>query len=333
MAVAAIVTSSSPLEHLRAALADRYDILREVGSGGTATVYLANDLHLQRKVALKVLKPDLVATVGSHRFLHEIRVTANLQHPHIVPLFDSGKANGFLYYVMPFVEGESLRDRITRAGQLSVSEAARLLRDIADGLAAAHSIGIVHRDVKPGNVLISGRHAMISDFGLAKAVREARAPNTLTALGVALGTPFYMAPEQATRERVDHRADIYAFGAVAYELLTGRPPFTGRHPQQVLTAHVTETPAPLSERRASVTPELEHLVMRCLEKNPADRWQRVEEMIPQLEACATRSGAVPTLLAAVAGGRQMPIWMKVTLAALSGGVVALVGSALTHAIT
>jgi serine/threonine-protein kinase len=333
MAAAALMTNPSPFDHLRDALPDRYEILREVGRGGMATVYLANDLHLQRKVALKVLKPDLAATVGSRRFLHEIRVTANLQHPHILPLFDSGKANGSLYYVMPFVEGESLRDRIGREGRLPVAEVARLLRDIADGLAAAHAIGIVHRDIKPGNVLISGRHAMISDFGLAKAVREASTPNTLTALGVALGTPFYMAPEQATAERVDHRADIYSLGAVAYELLTGRPPFAGRHAQQVLTAHVTETPAPLSERLPSVPPELEQLVMRCLAKNPADRWQRAEEMLPQLELFATRSGAFPSISLESVIGRQIPDWVKLALAVGSGVAMAVAGAALTQVLS
>jgi tetratricopeptide (TPR) repeat protein/tRNA A-37 threonylcarbamoyl transferase component Bud32/TolB-like protein len=306
---------SESLDRLRRALAARYEIQREVGAGGMATVYLATDLRHQRRVALKVLRPELAASLGPDRFLQEVRVTANLQHPHILPLFDSGEADGFLYYVMPFVDGESLRDRLTREGELPVAETARLLRDVVDALAAAHALGIVHRDVKPENILLSGRHALVTDFGVAKAVSEATGRHKLTTVGVAVGTPAYMAPEQALAEgSIDHRADIYALGAVAYELLTGRPPFSGRTQQQVLAAQVTEKPVRVTEHRSAVPPGLETLVMRCLEKKPADRWQRAEDMLPHLEAFSTPSGGVtPTQM--VPAPRPRRAWMKVAVPA------------------
>ena len=199
---------------------------RELGQGGMATVYLAEDLRHHRKVALKLLRPELAATLGPDRFLREIQIAAQLQHPHILPLLDSGEVDGFLYYVMPYVDGESLRARLARQGELSVAEAARVLREVADALSYAHERGVVHRDIKPDNVLLSGRHALVTDFGVAKAVSEATGRQALTTAGVALGTPTYMAPEQATADpHTDHRVDLYALGATAYELLTGRPPF------------------------------------------------------------------------------------------------------------
>ncbi len=214
-------------DRLTTALSGRYDIERELGAGGMATVYLAQDRRHERRVALKVLRPELAATLGPERFLREIRIAANLTHPHILPVHDSGEAGGFLYYVMPYIEGESLREKLEREGELPVDEAVRILREIADALAHAHGRGVVHRDIKPDNVLISGRHAMVMDFGVAKAVSEATGREKLTTAGVALGTPSYMAPEQASADpTTDHRADIYALGAMAYELLAGRPPFT-----------------------------------------------------------------------------------------------------------
>jgi tetratricopeptide (TPR) repeat protein len=282
-----------PIAELTNALAGRYEILRELGAGGMATVYLARDLRHDRNVALKVLRPELAATLGPDRFLNEIRIAANLTHPHILPVHDSGEAGGFLFYVMPFIEGESLRDKLAREGELPVPEAARILRDVADALAAAHAQGVVHRDIKPDNVLLSGRHALVMDFGVAKAVSEATGRQQLTTVGVALGTPHYMAPEQAAADpHVDHRADIYAMGAMAYELLTGRPPFSGTSSQQILAAHVTEAPQPVTKWRASVPPILAELVMRCLEKKAADRWQHAEDLIPSLEALATPSGGI-----------------------------------------
>jgi serine/threonine protein kinase len=240
----------SPLEKLRAALAGRYEIDKEIGQGGMATVYLADDLRHERKVAVKVLRPDLAAALGPERFLREIKIAANLTHPHILPLYDSGEADGFLYYVMPYIEGDTLRERIEKEGELPVSEAVRIIREVVDALASAHSQGVVHRDIKPDNIMLSGRHAMVMDFGVAKAVSEATGRNTLTTVGVALGTPTYMAPEQATADpHVDHRADIYAVGVMAYELLAGRTPFQGASPQAVLAAHVTEEAEPVSKHR------------------------------------------------------------------------------------
>ncbi|MGD8727034.1 MAG: serine/threonine-protein kinase, partial [Gemmatimonadales bacterium] len=301
------------LDRLRKALADRYTIEREIGSGGMATVYLAEDLKHHRKVAIKVLRADLAATLGPERFLREIEVAAQLQHPHILPLHDSGEADGFLYYVMPFVEGQSLRDKLAKEGELPIGEAVRILRDVADALTAAHAHGVVHRDIKPENILLSGRHALVTDFGVAKAVSEATGREQLTTAGVALGTPAYMAPEQAAADpHLDHRVDLYAVGAVAYELLTGRPVFMGTTPQMVLSAHVTEAPQPVTKHRDTVPAALESVVMRCLEKKPADRWQTAEELLPQLEALATPSGGMtPTQTAPVTAHGRSPrrAWM------------------------
>jgi Tol biopolymer transport system component len=281
------------LERLKAALADRYTIDRELGSGGMATVYLARDLKHERQVAIKVLRPELAAALGPERFHQEIKIAANLTHPHILPLHDSGEADGFLYYVMPHVEGESLRDKLVKEGELPIAEAVRILRDIVDALGHAHKHGVVHRDIKPDNVLLSERHALVTDFGVAKAVSEATGAQKLTTEGVALGTPAYMSPEQAAADKhIDRRADIYAVGVVAYELLTGRTPFLAATPQMILSAHITETPEPVTKYRESVPPALEQLVMKCLEKKAADRWQSGEELLPQLEALATPSGGM-----------------------------------------
>ncbi|MEO8201975.1 MAG: protein kinase [Gemmatimonadota bacterium] len=290
---------------LAEALADRYRIERELGAGGMATVYLADDLRHERKVAVKVLRPELAATIGPERFLREIRIAAQLQHPHILPLLESGEADGFLYYVMPFVDGQSLRERLTRQGELPVHEAVKLVSEVVDALSYAHGRGVVHRDVKPDNVMISGRHALVMDFGVAKAVSEASGRNQLTTAGVALGTPAYMAPEQAAADpHLDHRVDIYAVGVMAYELLAGRPPFVGGSPQQVLAAHVTEAPDPVSKYRPGISPALEQAIMRCLAKRPADRWQSADELLTQLEPLVTPSaGMTPTSTRPIAGYR------------------------------
>jgi serine/threonine-protein kinase len=281
------------LERLKTALADRYAIEREIGSGGMATVYLAQDVRHDRQVAVKVLRPDLAATLGPERFHREIKIAAQLQHPHILPLHDSGEADGFLYYVMPYVEGQSLRDKLAKEGELPIGEATRILRDVVDALTEAHAHGVVHRDIKPENILLRGRHALVTDFGVAKAVSEATGREKLTTAGIALGTPAYMAPEQASADpHLDHRVDIYAIGAVAYELLTGRPVFMGTTPQQILSSHVTEVPQPVTRHRDTVPTGLESVVMRCLEKKPADRWQSAEELLPQLESLATPSGGM-----------------------------------------
>lgn len=292
------------LPRLTAALADRYAVEREIGSGGMALVFLADDLKHHRKVAVKVLRPDLAAALGAKRFLREIEIAAQLAHPHILPLHDSGEADGFLFYVMPFVEGESLRDRLVREGALPIADALRLLRDIADALAYAHTHHLVHRDIKPDNVMLSGRHALVTDFGVAKAVSEAGGAAQLTTVGVSLGTPAYMAPEQATADpNVDHRADLYAFGVLAYEVLAGRLPFTGPTAQAVLAAHLTEPPQPVRELRAEVPPALAAAVMRCLEKKAEDRFQSAEELLTELEVLITPSGGVTPVGTAPARAR------------------------------
>ncbi len=270
------------------ALAHRYTINRQLGSGGMAVVYLADDLKHNRKVAIKVLKPDLAATLGPARFLREIEIAATLNHPHILPLLDSGEAAGFLYFVMPYVEGESLRQRLARENELPVPEAARILKEVVDALAHAHERGVVHRDVKPENVMLSGRHALVTDFGVAKAVSDAVGPARLTSVGFALGTPAYMAPEQATGDPgMDHRADIYSVGVLAYELLAGQPPFEGVSSQQIVGAHLSQKPEPVIRRRPSVPTRLADTVMKCIEKLPADRWQTAEELLTQLESYTT----------------------------------------------
>ncbi len=322
----------SSLENLKAALAGRYQIEREIGQGGMATVYLANDLRHERKVAVKVLRPDLAAALGPERFLREIKIAANLTHPHILPLHDSGEADGFLYYVMPYIKGDTLRERIEKEVELPVAEAVRIIREVTDALAFAHSQGVVHRDIKPDNVMLSGRHAMVMDFGVAKAVSEATGRTTLTTAGVALGTPTYMAPEQATADpHVDHRADIYAVGVMAYELLAGRTPFQGASPQAVLAAHVTEEAEPVSKHRDHVSGDLEALVMKCLAKKPADRWQSADEMLPHLEAMAATSGGLtPTSTRPIEGvGVAAPrrrVWWMAAGAAAALIVIAVFGA-------
>jgi eukaryotic-like serine/threonine-protein kinase len=290
-------------DRLKAALAGRYAIDREIGRGGMATVYLARDLRHERAVAVKVLHPEIATALGPERFLDEIRIAARLQHPHLLPLLDSGEAGGFLYYVMPYVEGESLRERLDREHELPVPEAVRILKEVVDALAYAHGRGVVHRDIKPDNVMLSGRHAMVTDFGVAKAISGATGRRALTTVGMALGTPAYMAPEQATADpNLDHRVDIYAVGVLAYELLAGRTPFTGATAQATLAAQVTEQPEPVTRHRAIVPAELAAAVMRCLEKKPADRWQRAEDLLGELEAVTAAAGVTGP---AVPGSDQM----------------------------
>lgn len=284
---------TTPPSRLAEALSDRYTIEREVGAGGMATVYLANDLKHDRKVALKVLRPELSEAMGSERFPREIKFVAQFNHPHILSLYDSGEAQGFLYFVMPYVEGESLRDRLAREKQLPVSDSVRILREVADALAYAHARGVVHRDIKPGNVLLSGRHAVVTDFGVAKAIAGSGGDNTTT-VGIAVGTPQYMAPEQAMGEtNIDHRADIYALGILGYEMLAGRAPFDAATAQGILAAQVMTVPADLQLARPGIPALLSDAVMRCLAKNPADRWQSAEELIGRLEMVSgTPSGGL-----------------------------------------
>ncbi len=280
------------LEQLKIALADRYQILREIGIGGMATVYLAEDLKHQRQVALKVLRPELAAILGPERFLREITIGAGLNHPHILPLHDSGEADGLLYFVMPYVDGESLRVRLAREGRLSVKETIRILRQVADALSYAHGQGVVHRDIKPDNILRSGRHITIADFGVAKAVRQAAGSQNLTGTGVPIGTPAYMAPEQAAGDpQVDHRTDIYAVGVLGYELLVGQPPaFYG----DLIPGDPTKIgpPKAIAKQRPDVPRLLAELLERCLRINPEDRWQSATELVTRLEAMAAPSGEI-----------------------------------------
>ena len=316
-------------DRLKEALAGRYAVLRELGGGGMAMVYLAEDLRHHRKVALKMLRPELAAALGPDRFTREIEIAAKLQHPHILPLLDSGEADGFLYYVMPYVEGDSLRDRLVRQGELPVPEAVKLLCEIVDALAYAHAHGVVHRDIKPDNVMLSGRHALVMDFGVAKAVSEATGRQSLTTAGVALGTPAYMAPEQASADpHLDQRVDIYAVGAVAYELLAGRPPFTGATPQQVLAAHVTQTPEPITAHRASISPALAAVVMKCLAKRPADRWQTADELLAQLEPLLTPSGGTTPAETRPVPAARRPVVSTRAAIVLASLVVAMAAAAL-----
>ena len=260
------------VQRLSAALADRYHIERELGAGGMATVYLAHDVRHDRKVALKVLRPELSAILGAERFLHEIKTTANLQHPHILSLFDSGEADGLVFYVMPYVEGESLRDRIQREKQLPVEDAVRIACEVADALDYAHRHGVIHRDIKPENILLHDGHAQVADFGIALAVSSAGAGTRMTETGMSLGTPHYMSPEQAMGQReINAKSDVYALGCVLYEMLTGEPPFNGPTAQAIIARVMTEEPRSLTLQRKSIPPHVEAAVNAALEKLPGDR--------------------------------------------------------------
>ncbi len=299
---------SGPAERLAAALADRYRIERELGQGGMATVYLAEDLKHDRRVAIKVLKPELAAVLGAERFLQEIKTTAALQHPNILPLFDSGTADGFLYYVMPFVEGESLRDRLNREKQLPVREAVDLTSEVADALQYAHEHGVVHRDIKPENILLHAGRPMVADFGIALAV-SAAAGGRMTETGLSLGTPHYMSPEQATAEKdITGRSDVYSLASVLYEMLTGDPPHTGSSAQQIIMKIVTEEAAPVTKLRKSVPPNVAAALSKGLEKLPADRFETATAFAEALQNPAFRvtGGAV----AGAPGARGFRGWMR-----------------------
>ncbi len=301
------MTGESPRDQLQAALGDAYTLERELGGGGMSHVFVATERALGRQVVVKLLPVDMSGQVSMERFKREIALAARLQHPHIVPLLTAGDAAGLPYFTMPLVEGESLRARLVKQGEFPLNAAVRLLREIAAALAYAHERGIVHRDIKPDNVLLSAGSAMITDFGVAKALSASSnsEAGSVTSLGIALGTPAYMAPEQASADpAVDHRADIYAFGVLAYELLTGQPPFVGRSPQNLLAAHVTESPEPITKRRANIPPALAALVMRCLEKRAADRPQSADDLVSALDQITTPSGGTaPTTAVAATTAR------------------------------
>lgn len=284
------------LEQLRQTLGSSYTIERELGGGGMSRVFVAEETALGRKVVIKVLPPELAAAVSLDRFKREIQLTAKLQHPNIVPVLTAGETNGLPYYTMPFVVGESLRARVVRDSELPVNDVVKILRDVLAALAYAHENGIVHRDIKPDNVLLTKYNAQVSDFGIAKALTaSAQGTGITTSLGVALGSPAYMAPEQVVADpTIDHRADLYAVGVMAYEMLTGSKMFGDRSPQATMAAHAIERPEPLERKRPSIPPALSALIMKSLEKNAADRPQSAEEMLSVLDGLATPStGSAP----------------------------------------
>jgi len=291
---------TSDAARLSAALAGRYRIERELGTGGRATVYLAADLRHDRKVAIKVLKPELAAVLGAERFLVEIKTTAALQHPHILPLFDSGSADGFLFYVMPYVEGETIREKLNRETQFGIDESVRVAREVADALDYAHRHGVIHRDIKPENVLLHDGRAIVMDFGIALAL-SAAGGGRMTETGLSLGTPHYMSPEQATAEKdLTPRSDIYSLASVLYEMLSGQPPHVGGSAQQVIMKIITEPAATVATHRKSVPPNVAAAVARALEKLPADRFDTARAFG---DALVNPSFTLGTTGAAPAGAR------------------------------
>ncbi len=281
-------------DRLRSALGDRYALEGRVGEGGMAVVYKATDLKHERTVAIKVLRQELSVSLGADRFLREIRVAANLQHPNILGLYDSGEAEGLLYYVMPFVEGESLRDRLNKEQQLPLGDALQIAREAAEALQYAHEHKIVHRDIKPENILLLGGHALVADFGIARAVSQAGGEK-LTQTGMAVGTPHYMSPEQSLgSEHVDARSDIYSLGCVLYEVLIGQPPFTGPNSMAIMARHSMEVVPSLQVVRASIPDEVEDAVMQALEKTPADRFQTMKEFAERLSEAEAEAAMART---------------------------------------
>jgi len=318
-------TTSQTLR-LNTALAGRYRIERELGQGGMATVYLAQDEKHDRKVAIKVLKPELAAVIGAERFLSEIKTTANLQHPHILPLHDSGQADSFLFYVMPFVAGESLRDRLNREKQLPIGDAMRIATEVASALDYAHRHGVIHRDIKPENILLHDGRALVADFGIALAATSAG--SRMTETGMSLGTPHYMSPEQAMGDReLTPRSDVYALGAMTYEMLLGEPPFTGPTAQSIVAKVITERPASLLSRRDRIPPQVEDAVLTALEKLPADRFESARAFAEAL--------ANPAFTMRVSGERSVrtpsrgPLWRRVAVGMTAVAAGSLVFAAST----
>lgn len=280
------------LQTLKSALADRYTIERELGRGGMATVYLAEDLKHHREVAIKVLAPELAAALGPERFLREIEIAARLDHPHILPLYDSGDVEDCLFYVMPYVDGGSLRDRLNKERQLPVEDALQIAREVADALSYAHSHDVVHRDIKPENILHAGGHARVADFGIARAI-SAAGGGRLTETGLALGTARYMSPEQATGSvDIDGRSDLYSLGCVLFEMLAGEPPFTGPA-ESVVRQHLVADPPPITSRRPAVPPQAAAAIMRALSKTPADRFSPAAQFAEALRPSGLTSSTLP----------------------------------------
>jgi serine/threonine-protein kinase len=340
------VEANAFAERLQRALGDAYVIERELGGGGMSRVFLAHEMKLGRPVVIKTLPEEVAESISRERFSREVMVSANLQHPHIVGVLDAGDADGLPYFVMPFVEGESLRARLTRDGALGVAQSVSILRDVARALAFAHARGVIHRDIKPDNILIAHGSALVADFGVAKAVQRARSerrgprpdgPFTtnssvgrLTSIGVSLGTPAYMSPEQVAGDpNADHRADLYALGATAYEMLTARPPFAGGTPAEVLAAHLVQAPDAPSHLRTGIPAALEQVVLRCLEKDPDKRPQSADALIALLEDPSVVSGAVPSSQVATARTATSARRNRIVT---TGGVLAIVALGTVFAI-
>ena len=324
---------SSLPSRISGALSGHYRLEDEIGAGGMATVYLAQDLRHDRRVAVKVLRPELAAVIGAERFLAEIKLTANLQHPHILPLFDSGEADSYLFYVMPYVEGESLRDRLRREKQLAVADALRIAGEVASALDYAHRHGVIHRDIKPENILLHDGRALVADFGIALAASKAGG-DRMTETGMSLGTPHYMSPEQAMGERdITARSDVYALGAVLYEMLTGDPPFTGSTAQAIVARVVTETPRPLLPQRHTIPPHVEAAVMTALEKLPADRFASAalfaEALVnPTATRPTARTGTAPAAAPGAGSRSRLRDPVVIGLAAVAVAALGLAAASL-----
>jgi serine/threonine-protein kinase len=312
-------------DRLTTALAGRYRLERQLGQGGMATVYLAQDPKHDRQVAIKVLRPELAAVLGAERFVQEIKTTAALSHPHILPLFDSGEADGFLYYVMPYIQGETIREKLTRETQFGIEEAVKITTEVADALEYAHQNGVIHRDIKPENVLLHNGRPMVMDFGIALAV-SAAAGGRMTETGLSLGTPHYMSPEQATADKqITARSDVYSLASVLYEMLTGSPPHLGGSAQQIIMKIVTETPAPVTQMRKSVPPNVAMAVGKALEKLPADRFDSARAFA---EALANQSFAAATSTGTTAAQGPRRLWWRDPRIAATAAVGIAVGAVL-----
>ena len=323
---------SDQLQGLKAALADRYAIREELGAGGMATVYLAEDMKHHRKVAVKVLRQELAAALGPERFLREIEISARLRHPHILPLYDSGEAGGFLYYVMPHVAGESLRDRLNREKQLPIEDALRIAAEVADALQYAHDQNVIHRDIKPENILLESGHAVVADFGIARAVAESGGER-LTDTGLSLGTPTYMSPEQAAgNAEIDGRSDTFALGIVLYEMLIGEPPFDGPTAQAIVAKILTEPVPPLRQQRGTVSEETEGVVMKALAKVPADRIATAGELSRVLRGLeTTRTTTTPVTIVPVHRWKPVAAGVARVAAAIIGWMTRRAGAAKARA--
>lgn len=306
---------------LQAALAPGYTLDRELTGGGMSRVFLATDTALGRKVVIKVLPPELAAGVNHDRFRREIQVAAQLQHPHIVPLLSAGEQESLIWYTMPYINGHSLRDAIARGERFTVKDVVRLMREVAEGLSYAHGMGVIHRDIKPGNVLLQGTHALVTDFGVSKAISAAMPTSGYTSAGMAIGTPAYMAPEQiAADPAADHRMDLYALGLLAYELLTGKVPFKEASPQQTMAAQLTRDPVPVETTRGDVPPALAALIKRLLAKDPADRPESAAAVVEALDGIATGSGETQAMSRTRAAG------LGRTLVAVAAGIALMIAA-------